>query len=460
MAVTLVLSQVVGQAFVVKPDGETVPAQPNVALQTGDVLSVPNGKNAWIVTEDQEQIDVLDEALFVGEEGIEGLDLPADVLDIIAAIEEGDDPTQKEGTETAAGEGAAGSALGAQSIIESNNARGGINSITGFDTQGLQDRGLSADQSDSLLNARYASLLSSQAQEDEYVAPVFSPITISFEEDGDITLSREDILPFITGGDTDNIQITNIIPSIEGATVIQNADGSFTLRPPEDFNGEMSFKVEISDGVTTTSGDVSVTVTSVEDAPEVELTAVPLTEDSNVSEGSVIANISTNDGDGDRLEVTITNDPNGYFAIEDGNVVLTAAGQAAIDDDTLALEEISVTVAVSDGKTTVEETVSVPITRTDDDAVVEGDTEATVSDPSGVAPGTASGVLNVVDIDSNNQTTLNNETIRGEYGTLVLENGAWTYTTDNDKVAPLAEGEQATDTFTVTASDGSEHQSF
>lgn len=140
MAINLVLSQVVGQAFIVKPDGEVVPALPNTAIESGDVVSVPNGKNAWLVTEEQEQVDVLDEALILTEEGFSGLDLPSDVADIIAAIEEGDDPTQQEGTETAAGEAASSSALTSQVIIEGNTYEG--QQVTaGFDTTALTDSG-------------------------------------------------------------------------------------------------------------------------------------------------------------------------------------------------------------------------------------------------------------------------------------------------------------------------------
>ncbi|NGN98286.1 cadherin-like domain-containing protein, partial [Grimontia sp. S25] len=473
MAINLVISQVVGQAFVVKPDGELVQAAPNTVLQTGDVLSVPNGKNAWLVTEEGEQLDVLDEALLVGEEGFDNLDLPSDVLDVIAAIEEGDDPTQKEGTETAAGEEAAGSALAAASVIEYNASTGGISNISSFDSTGLFSSGLSQGQADTLFNTRFAALLSNTEEGADdgsgdssgstndgngYVTPTFNGLNISSPEDGDIVLSRADILGAITGGDTANIQVSSIQSSVEGATITENSDGSFTLTPPPNFNGTIIFTIEITDGQSTVTGNVSVNVAEVEDTPEITITPVELTEDENVSEGSVIASIDATDGDGDALTITITNDPNGYFAIEDGKVVLTEAGAAAIDDDTLNLEEISVTVSVSDGKTTVEETVTLPITRTDDDATVEGDTTATVTDGNGTVPASASGTLNVVDPDSNNETTLDNGTYKGEYGTLVVENGAWVYTVDKELVAPLGEGEKATDVVTITASDGSTHE--
>lgn len=455
MAINLVLSQVVGQAFIVKPDGEVVPALPNTAIESGDVVSVPNGKNAWLVTEEQEQVDVLDEALILTEEGFSGLDLPSDVADIIAAIEEGDDPTQQEGTETAAGEAASSSALTSQVIIEGNTYEG--QQVTaGFDTTALTDSGVTSAQIESLGNARYGSLFST-AQDDPYTTPTFSGLDISAEEDGEIILSREDILGAITGGDSDNIRITAIRSDVDGVSIKDHGDGSFTLVPPPNYNGDISFTVDITDGTTSFSGNVNIDVAAVEDLPEITLTPVALTEDENVSEGSPVATISASDGDGDTLTVSITNDPNGYFRIEGDQVVLTEAGAAAIDDDILNLSEITVTVSVSDGKNTVEESVTLPITRTDDDATLEGDLTGTVTDGTGTVPASASGSINVIDPDSNNETTLNDGTYKGEYGTLVVKDGNWTYTVDKEAVAPLAEGEQATDVITITASDGSTH---
>ncbi|WP_198159474.1 VCBS domain-containing protein, partial [Grimontia marina] len=469
MAMNLVLSQVVGQAFVVKPDGEMVPAAENTVVQTGDVLSVPNGKNAWLVTKDGEQVDLLDEALLVSEEGFEDLDLPSDVAEIITAIEEGDDPTQKEGTETAAGEAASGSALTAASVIEYNASKGGaaagLSTIVTFDSTGLLSSRLSQEQADTLISTRYAQFLENPAQDSDgdgegsqYRPPSFEGINISMQEDGEITLSRDDILSAVSGGDPSSIRVSSIQANTPGATVTENADGSFTLTPPPDFSGTVNFAIEITDGQNSVTGNVTISVSEVEDDPEISVTPVELTEDENVSEGSVIASIDASDADGDELTITISNDPNGYFAVENGKVVLTAAGAAAIDDDTLNLQQISVTVSVSDGKTTVEETVTLPITRKDDDATVQGDTIATVTDNNGTTPASASGTLNIVDPDSNNETTLDDGIYKGEYGTLVVENGSWVYTVEKVLVTPLVDGDKVTDVISITASDGSTHE--
>lgn len=460
MAINVILSQVVGQAFIVKANGEVITAAQGTRLQTGDVISVPKGRNSWLVTEEDEQIDVLDEALLARADGFEPLEFPSDVLDIIAAIEEGDDPSEVEGTETAAGEGANGSAIASSVVIDYNGATGAL-TVQGFDTTGFTAAGLTEEQVNALVSARFSpAVISSQEEGEEtrYIPPTFSDFAITSQEDGDIVLTQEAILSAISGGDTANLQVSGIQSSVEGTTITQNTDGSFTLTPPPNYNGDLVLTLDVTDGQSTVQGDINISVTDVEDTPDLTLTPVTLTEDDNVSEGSVVATVNTHDGDGDPLIVSITNDPDGYFDIVDGTVVLTEAGAAAVDDDTLNLNELNITVSVTDGNTITEETITVPITRTDDDATLEGDTEATVTDSTGSKAATVSGQLTVVDPDSNHQTTLVNDTYNGEFGTLVVENGQWVYTVDKEAVAPLGEGEQTTDTITITASDGSTHQ--
>ncbi|WP_035016880.1 VCBS domain-containing protein, partial [Enterovibrio norvegicus] len=70
---------------------------------------------------------------------------------------------------------------------------------------------------------------------------------------------------------------------------------------------------------------------------------------------------------------------------------------------------------------------------------------------------TATGSITVTDPDSGETATIDNTSIEGQYGTFNLVDGNWTYTVDREKTQSLAEGEEATDTITLTASDGSQH---
>ncbi|WP_133149686.1 VCBS domain-containing protein, partial [Enterovibrio norvegicus] len=66
---------------------------------------------------------------------------------------------------------------------------------------------------------------------------------------------------------------------------------------------------------------------------------------------------------------------------------------------------------------------------------------------------TSSGTITITDADTGETPTIPNGTLAGEYGSLTLVDGAWTYTADSASVQSLADGDTATDTVTVTASD-------
>ncbi|TKF25544.1 VCBS domain-containing protein, partial [Enterovibrio norvegicus] len=67
---------------------------------------------------------------------------------------------------------------------------------------------------------------------------------------------------------------------------------------------------------------------------------------------------------------------------------------------------------------------------------------------------TVSGTLNITDVDAAEAPAFENTTIEGEYGSLTLVDGEWTYTVDTEKAQSLGEDQTATDTITLTATDG------
>lgn len=427
MGVTLVLNQVVGQAFVVKPSGELIQAKPNVQITTGDVISVAVGKNAWLVTEDQTQIDVLNDSLLVKESSLESLELPSDIFDIISDIEEGDHPIPKKGTKIADAKELTRSTFDSQTIIESNSNYQTL-SASLFETSALIDNGLTEQQSDSLIRERFASIL---LIEEEYIPPRLTPISISTDENTDIPFNLDDILPFVTGGNSDKIQISNITSSQGGATIINNGDGSFVIRPPANFNGDMAFQIEVTDGITTLSNNATVAVNTQEDLPEIKLTTVPITEDFKSQKGAIEAKIRVQDGDNNALTFSISNlENNEFFTL--------------------------------DGKVSTQATVSPPMTRTDDDTIVDGEIVDLVFYPvaqfSQTLPETASETFIITAIDSNKKTTLNNQSIGADYNTLVLDNKKRIYEVDKSKVNSLNVGDQISNAIIVTATDASTHQ--
>ncbi|MGJ0223641.1 cadherin-like domain-containing protein, partial [Streptococcus pyogenes] len=84
-----------------------------------------------------------------------------------------------------------------------------------------------------------------------------------------------------------------------------NADGTWTFRPAENFNGTVTFTYGVTDGTETVAGSASLEVTAVNDAP----TTAPVTLDDVTEDGELIitpADLLQNAGDVDLDALTIT----------------------------------------------------------------------------------------------------------------------------------------------------------
>ncbi|MES2425185.1 MAG: VCBS domain-containing protein, partial [Pseudomonadota bacterium] len=116
-------------------------------------------------------------------------------------------------------------------------------------------------------------------------------------------------------------------------------------------------------------------------------------------------------------------------------------------------------VSISDGKgSTATTQVSVTIAGSNDAAVIGTPGIASVTEDANVVDGqlTASGTLAISDVDQN-QAAFRTEVLSqaGNLGTLsIAANGSYTYAVDNNAVQFLDAGAVQTDTFTVTALDG------
>ncbi|PKF49352.1 hypothetical protein AT251_19525 [Enterovibrio nigricans] len=100
---TLIVTQIEGKAVSVSPDGGVVPVESGSVVAPGQLLASNFGDIAIIQTQDDSLV-LNGDVFFVDEGGAEALELPDDIANIIAAIENGDDPLELEDAETAAGE--------------------------------------------------------------------------------------------------------------------------------------------------------------------------------------------------------------------------------------------------------------------------------------------------------------------------------------------------------------------
>ncbi len=95
--------------------------------------------------------------------------------------------------------------------------------------------------------------------------PVAGADSASTKEDGAITLNLADLLANDSDADGDPLSIIDISTSHNGNVSINGAHLIFT--PSAQFNGTGVVTYSLSDGYTTTPGTLSITVTSVNDAP-------------------------------------------------------------------------------------------------------------------------------------------------------------------------------------------------
>ncbi|MCF4174883.1 cadherin-like domain-containing protein, partial [Vibrio sp. McD22-P3] len=97
-------------------------------------------------------------------------------------------------------------------------------------------------------------------------APVSGDIAYTLDEDGNITLSQNQLLSQANDVDGDDLTATNV--TVGGnASVSENPDGSFTVTPDANFNGDLNLAFDVSDGLETIQAAGTLTVNPVNDLP-------------------------------------------------------------------------------------------------------------------------------------------------------------------------------------------------
>ncbi|RPA60399.1 retention module-containing protein, partial [Shewanella frigidimarina] len=155
--------------------------------------------------------------------------------------------------------------------------------------------------------------------------------------------------------------------TLEGGVLIINEDGSYTFTPNENWNGSVPvITYTTNTGVTAT---LTIEVTPTNDAPTIDVVANDFTENSAV-DGDVAATYTTFDEDGDALTVDFTPGSNddGYYALVNGEVVLTQAGADLVNNGG-TLPPVDLT--VSDGNLTGQDSDTPVITPTNDAPTID-----------------------------------------------------------------------------------------
>ncbi|WP_068704162.1 Ig-like domain-containing protein [Paludibacter jiangxiensis] len=254
--------------------------------------------------------------------------------------------------------------------------------------------------------------------------PVLTATPVTTQEDTPVNGSVT-----ATDVDGDVLTITKDSDPLHG-TVVFNPDGTYAYTPAQDYYGDDSFTVSVSDGNGgTATATVTITITSVNDAPVITATPVTTPEDTPVN-GTATAT----DVDGDVLTFALGTAPAHGTAVvnSDGSYSYSPAKDYNGDD--------SFTIIVSDGNGgTATATVTVTITPVNDDPVL---TATPITTPEDIP---VNGSVTATDVDGDVLTiTKDSDPIHG----MVVFNpdGTYTYTPAQDY--------HGDDSFTVSVSDG------
>ena len=233
-------------------------------------------------------------------------------------------------------------------------------------------------------------------------------------------------------GDTLSITVVST-PDEGGSASISN--GQIAYQPAANFNGTETFSYTISDGTVTDVATVTVTVTSVNDAPSAVDDSATVTEDTLDNQITVIGNDT--DVDGDTLVVLAVNSPANGAASLVGNTVLYSPDPDFFGTDSL-------TYVLSDGAGGFDTgTVTITVQTFNNTPVATADAEEVDED---AAPTSFDVLANDSDADSGDTLSIISVTTPDNGGAATISSGQIVYEPASDF--------NGLESFDYTVSDG------
>jgi len=197
--------------------------------------------------------------------------------------------------------------------------------------------------------------------------PVASDDTGSTAEDTAVLISMSELLRNDTDLDGDTLSITGVTNAQNGVVSLDAQVGTIAFTPNANYNGPASFDYTVSDGISSDTGTVNLTIIAVNDAPvAVDETATTLQDTAIVLN---VADLLSNDSDvdGDTVSITaVSNAANGTSVLDilAGTITFTPnagySGSASFD------------YTLSDGNGTSNAQVNLTITPAPTGQIIEG----------------------------------------------------------------------------------------
>ncbi|CAH7296348.1 Polymer-forming cytoskeletal family protein [Vibrio chagasii] len=250
-------------------------------------------------------------------------------------------------------------------------------------------------------------------------APEALPVAATVEEDGSIIITQEDLLANARDLDGDQLTALNLATDDDNVTITDNGDGTYTLTPDADFNGDVNFTFDVSDGDDVVSTNLELTVSPVNDAPEAQDQAFTVNEDGVLTFTDQDLLTGATDIEGDDLSVDGVT-----YTGADGVLTDNGDGTYSFAPNENFNGDVNFTFDVSDGTDTVTANVDVSVTP-ENDPPVAGSTSYTVHEDNSITISNEQLLANSSDIEG--EVAIDSVTYSGSDGVLEI-NGNGTYT--------------------------------
>ncbi|EJE4224153.1 tandem-95 repeat protein [Vibrio parahaemolyticus] len=344
-------------------------------------------------------------------------DVTDDVLQIISAIEQGQDPSAvDEEFAPAAGENGGSSLQTSATIVRDGTE---LLASTSFETIGIESLGLSQTQVLALNDLFRSNLQTSADSTDKPLAT--TPVTLdAIEEDGgSIIITTEELLSNVDDEDKDTLSVENLIIDKGNGTLVDNGDGTWTFTPQIDDDTEVSFTFDIIDDEDlVVSGSANLDILPINDAPNAKNDVITTEEDTAVT---IDVLVNDSDVEGDVLSIQSASVPSeqGSVDIVDGKLVFTPAENFN--------GEATITYIVTDGDLTDEANVTVTVTPVNDSPVAVDDTVSTQED----TVVTIDVLPNDSDVDGD-KLSIESASVPKEQGTVEVVDGKLVFTPEEN----------------------------
>uniref|UniRef100_UPI001F25415D Ig-like domain-containing protein n=1 Tax=Vibrio paracholerae TaxID=650003 RepID=UPI001F25415D len=404
------------QLLVIDRNGNVTIINAGEAVPEGAIILDPNSNN---LMPEQEPLPV---AQLVDAEG-NAQPITDDIEQILAALEEGADPTALDDELAPAAGGLQGSSITGSASIERDGAE--TIASTQFDTSGFEAIGLSRTQSLSLLNLLQATNVPVLPEE----PTVILVITVDAPD------NTNDTTPTITGttdaptGSTVTLVVTDANGNQQTLTATVQPDGTFSVDVTTPLaEGSYTVTATVTDpagntGTASDKGSVDVTAPVITvDAPDNTNDTTPtITGTTDAPAGSTVTLVVT-DADGNEQTLTATVQPDGSYSVDvttplaEGDYQVTASVTDLAGNTGTATDNGSVDV------TAPVITVDAPDNTNDTTPTITGTTDA---------PAGSTVTLVVTDANGNQQTLTATVQPDGSYSvdvTIPLAEGSYTVT--------------------------------